>query len=777
VPRIAPGSGVLRGSVATTAPRFMVAGTEHGGRPTYRIVRVCILVAVCALFVCGIFFQRNLWAATPHGDAVAVPLVPPKAETPLQAQRQEALDEEAAEAEEGDMLQGQFEVSLLEQWPTSEDSLYGVARPLPTADLSSANLKPVASCGALNALPLREPQEFQTIDNSGRVPNIVHFVFGSSDSRGGSAEFTFLNYLAVVSALTVQRPTAVMAHCLLEPVGFFWDLVKTRMTVVQRRDLHSIFSNEISVAAHKVQIIALEALIQHGGIYLGSDVVTLRPYDALMDHDVVMGRGGAGNTTSFSTSIILASPGARFLWLWYDGFMEYSSATWQKQSETLLAQLAKSNPHLFFAADPHLLSWPHHGGAADTTDFSGSYAVQISRRHLGHKESSSFGMAWVFRCKHALASKLQALVPDPLISVVMPCYNQAKFIQESITSVTEQIFPSWEVIVVDDHSPDDCMGVTKRWLSSRGAMNDTSRIRVLQTPENRGLAEARNYGIEHARGHWICALDADDTIKKEYFLSAVEAMSQDPMLHIITSSQEFFGESNWQWEIREFSIRVAQNSGPLPVMSLYLRSLWEQVGGYSSALPWGNEDYDFWLKLAELGVRAHILPHKLVRYRYKQQSMMRDSVKFVGEERAMLHTRHPHLYAEVELLVAASKVMDMCDETRNRLQSMEINKALLEEETLYISFWLALSDLRRRALVSAALRLRASMQLTALGWLPRLFFLVTMCEMKGPEATASSMSHFASQYPDVNRTSNFQLYDANCRRAMYLPKGPPRHDL
>jgi len=357
-----------------------------------------------------------------------------------------------------------------------------------------------------------------------------------------------------------------------------------------------------------------------------------------------------------------------------------------------------------------------------------------------------------------------------LISVVVPCYNQPEVIHESITSVSEQIFPNWEVIVVDDHSPDECMGVARRWLSAIGAPSD--RIRVLQTPEHLGLAKARNFGIEHARGPWICALDANDTIKQEYFLRAVEALSQDPMLQIVTSGQELVGDSDSQRELREFSIRVAQTSGPLPVMSLYLRSLWVQVGGYSSALPWGNEDYDFWLKLAELGVRAHILPHKLV-----QQSMVRDGVEFVDEDRAMLRIRHPHLYTEVELLVAASEVMGMSNETRWRLQSMEIDKVLLEEERLYISFWLALSDLRRRTLVSAALRLRASMQLTALGWLPRLFFLVTMCEMKGPEATASSMGHFASQYPDVNHTSTFQLYDANCRRAMYLPKAPPRHDL
>jgi GT2 family glycosyltransferase len=107
-------------------------------------------------------------------------------------------------------------------------------------------------------------------------------------------------------------------------------------------------------------------------------------------------------------------------------------------------------------------------------------------------------------------------------------------------------------------------------------------------------------------------------------------MSTKPDLQLIYSDQQFFGESQWLRSVPNFS-SSATKSGPLPVMSLYLRSLFEDVGGYSSSLPWGNEDYDFWLKLVEHGVRHQKLEGAHVFYRYKSSSMMRDSMDFTQD--------------------------------------------------------------------------------------------------------------------------------------------------
>lgn len=89
-----------------------------------------------------------------------------------------------------------------------------------------------------------------------------------------------------------------------------------------------------------------------------------------------------------------------------------------------------------------------------------------------------------------------------LVSVVMPSYNTAKYISDSIDSVIAQTYPNWELIIVDDCSTDDSMAVISSY-------NDP-RIRVLQNVKNSGAALSRNFALREAKGEWIAFLDSDD---------------------------------------------------------------------------------------------------------------------------------------------------------------------------------------------------------------------------------------------------------------------------
>ena len=89
-----------------------------------------------------------------------------------------------------------------------------------------------------------------------------------------------------------------------------------------------------------------------------------------------------------------------------------------------------------------------------------------------------------------------------LVSVIMPCYNAADYIGETIESVLAQTYENWELLIVDDGSTDDSLSVIARY-------NDP-RIRVLKTAENSGAAVARNVAIEAAHGRFMAFLDSDD---------------------------------------------------------------------------------------------------------------------------------------------------------------------------------------------------------------------------------------------------------------------------
>jgi glycosyltransferase involved in cell wall biosynthesis len=92
------------------------------------------------------------------------------------------------------------------------------------------------------------------------------------------------------------------------------------------------------------------------------------------------------------------------------------------------------------------------------------------------------------------------MTASPRISVVIPCYNAGRFLQETLTSVLQQTYPAYEVVVVDDGSSDDSASIA-------AAFGSPVRV-ILQS--NHGESVARNRGIDEARGDWIAFLDADD---------------------------------------------------------------------------------------------------------------------------------------------------------------------------------------------------------------------------------------------------------------------------
>ena len=181
----------------------------------------------------------------------------------------------------------------------------------------------------------------------------------------------------------------------------------------------------------------------------------------------------------------------------------------------------------------------------------------------------------------------------PNITVVMPCFGQSIYLEEGLRSVLAQTYPPVEIIVVDDGSEDKCGEVAQRLLDGplaalrrRAARQlqqwwgwsvaDMARFRdeIVVTP-NRGVAHARNTGVRRARGDWIMCMDADDTVSDSYFLTAMTHVATDPGTNLVYANQQFFGESRWQWHVPELRADNALVNGPLPLMTLWRRSLWK----------------------------------------------------------------------------------------------------------------------------------------------------------------------------------------------------------
>lgn len=99
---------------------------------------------------------------------------------------------------------------------------------------------------------------------------------------------------------------------------------------------------------------------------------------------------------------------------------------------------------------------------------------------------------------------------NPLISIIVPCYNQAEYLDECLQSVLNQTYKNWECIIVNDGSPDNTEELAKIWIDK------DERFKYLNK-ENGGLSSARNLGLEKSIGSWIQFLDCDDSIHPEKF--------------------------------------------------------------------------------------------------------------------------------------------------------------------------------------------------------------------------------------------------------------------
>lgn len=125
---------------------------------------------------------------------------------------------------------------------------------------------------------------------------------------------------------------------------------------------------------------------------------------------------------------------------------------------------------------------------------------------------------------------------EELVSIVVPVYNAEKFLKDTIQTVLEQTYPNWELLLVDDCSNDNSVGIIKEYVK------DDKRIRLLKNEKNSGAALTRNHGIKEAKGTYLCFLDADDLWEKEKLEKQLKFMKENHCAFSFTDYE--FADSN-----------------------------------------------------------------------------------------------------------------------------------------------------------------------------------------------------------------------------------------
>lgn len=210
---------------------------------------------------------------------------------------------------------------------------------------------------------------------------------------------------------------------------------------------------------------------------------------------------------------------------------------------------------------------------------------------------------------------------EPLVSVVIPCFNYGRYLEEALHSVLRQTFSNLEILVIEGGSTDSATAALVRRLERA----NLPRVRFFYRDSPCLAGDNRNYGIARARGRYVCCLDADDQLDPVYLEAAVFFAELGDYDFVYPSLQSF-GEDAVEWLVDDPRWPAILRENQVTTVALFRRAIWETVGGYRD---WGKgathlpEDWDFWIRAVGAGFRGAAMRARMMRYRVQSSSLSR----------------------------------------------------------------------------------------------------------------------------------------------------------
>lgn len=228
-----------------------------------------------------------------------------------------------------------------------------------------------------------------------------------------------------------------------------------------------------------------------------------------------------------------------------------------------------------------------------------------------------------------------------LVSIIVPCYNQARYLDESLQSIYDQTYTHWECIIVNDGSPDNTETVARKWEAK------DSRFIYLYK-ENGGVSSARNLGIEKAKAAFILTLDADDKYESTFLEKALNLFLANDELGIVSSWGQYFTNDKQLQIFKSTAKSVADflfYNGFNMGSSLFRKECWEQVGGYDENPKNGYEDWEFYLRVCALGWKVQSIDEVLFFYRQHIVSRRKEMNVKENENKKYIYIKNKDIYS------------------------------------------------------------------------------------------------------------------------------------
>jgi glycosyltransferase involved in cell wall biosynthesis len=277
---------------------------------------------------------------------------------------------------------------------------------------------------------------------------------------------------------------------------------------------------------------------------------------------------------------------------------------------------------------------------------------------------------------------------NPLVSVVIPSYNYADYVEEAVESVLSQTYDSIELIIINDGSTDNTADIIERFASRATIMNQ----------ENKGIIATRNLGVSLAKGKYIIQLDADDYLDKKYIEKCVHIAEKGA--DIVYTQVRHFGRVEFDSNYIEYDLEKLKHDNYIHATSLVRKDALgsEPYDTYLDKL--GYEDWDVFLDLCLDGARAELINEPLLFYRKHVDRQSRaDSFEGFFKETLVRHhiwskqnDKHPDefwyfssqidkLLESIHLYEANVKLESDVNEKSKIIKNLELELSIIKKYT------------------------------------------------------------------------------------------------
>lgn len=289
-----------------------------------------------------------------------------------------------------------------------------------------------------------------------------------------------------------------------------------------------------------------------------------------------------------------------------------------------------------------------------------------------------------------------------LISIIIPCYNQGSFLDETLTSVLNQTYTNWECIIVNDGSPDNTKEVAQKWVEKDNRF-------IYFYKENGGVSSARNLGIEKAKGDFIQFLDADDLLEENKLQISIEAIHQHEV-EVVCCNYLMFIESVYNtqppfsqlgdFEFTFYNLARYWNNGfTIPIHCWFFKaSLLENIE-FPEGLT-AQEDWVVWLRIFQKSPKSFYISDQLAFYRINSNGRT-NTGGFFDETLQAVHFLKPFLN-EVEFKTLYQAVITRYNEGMLYWRNREIN---LKKSNTYRFGLLCKKCIKKMGLLSVSKKL------------------------------------------------------------------------